>query len=109
MDRATRDAGEYLVYDYGARASVRELGSAGRYTTYLQKLDWEKYSKFVERRMNEAVLDYLTAAGVDAAEYRERVRIVQNNGVMITGDVSGQVAYKPQGAVTQTTTAKAAE
>jgi hypothetical protein len=98
MDRATGDAGEYLVYDYGARKSIRELGSAGRYTAYLQKLDSQKYLKFVERRMNEAVLDYLTAVGVDAAEYRERVRIVQNSGVIITGgEVSGQVVNNSPG------------
>lgn len=105
MDRATRDAGEYLVYDYGARRSIRELGSASGYTSYMQELDWQKYSKFVERRMNEAVLDYLAAAGVDAAEYRERVRIVQNTGVMITGNVSGQVVNaSTASSITQHTT-----
>jgi hypothetical protein len=92
MNHAARDANDFLVYDYGSRKSIRERGSAKSYTTYLQKLDSQKYSKFVERRMNEAVLDYLTAAGVDASEYRERVRVVQNSGVIITGgDVSGQV------------------
>lgn len=92
MKQATRDANEFLIYDYGARLSVRERLAAPSFTTYLQQLDAQKYSKFVERRMNEAVLDYLTAAGVDASEYRERVRVVQNTGVIITGGtVSGQV------------------
>jgi hypothetical protein len=106
MERARRDASEYLVYNYGARISVRERAAAAGYTSYLQKLDATKYSKFVERRMNEAVLDYLNDHGVDASEYRERVRIVQNSGVMITGGtVSGQVINNATNAtVTQTKT-----
>jgi hypothetical protein len=92
MNRAARDADEFLTYDYGARISVRERMAAPGYATYLQQLDAQKYSKFIERRMNEAVLDYLTAADVDASEYRERVRVVQNSGVIITGgEVSGQI------------------
>jgi len=60
--------------------------------TYLQRLDASKYAKLLERRINEAVIDYLRDQGIDTSEYENRVNVFTNNGVMIAGDNLGSAA-----------------
>jgi hypothetical protein len=107
MENNRREADEFLVYDYGARKSIREFGGESKVTTYMQQLDVEKYGKLIERKVNEAVIDYLVDHDIDVNEYRQSVKVVQNTGVLITGgDVSGQIINASvAGAVTQTTPA----
>ncbi|GAA0568144.1 hypothetical protein [Actinomadura livida] len=82
-----------LVHDYGSRISVRELAADFDFHDYVQEIDVDKYVKLIERRVNEALLDYLTECGVDVSAYREQVGAILNQGVIMTGGtVNGQVA-----------------
>jgi hypothetical protein len=78
----------FTTYDYGARMSVRELAAAPRLETYTQELDARKYLRLIERRLNEAMLDYLQRRKIDVSHYRRQMAGIINNGV-IAGDISG--------------------
>jgi hypothetical protein len=84
----------YTVYDYGARLSIRELAADRRFHTFMQELDADKYTKLIERRLNEAVLDYLDGeCEIDTSQYRQQANMIMNSGVIMTGgSVTGQVA-----------------
>ncbi|MEV0716464.1 hypothetical protein [Asanoa sp. NPDC050611] len=88
------------VYDYGARDEVRQMASLSWPLTYLQRLDSTKYAKLVQRRINDAVVDFLRRNGVDTSEYEERVSSYTNNGVVINGDNYGAAAAGEQAKAT---------
>ena len=90
--KAERSSTQDPVYDFGATAEVRQLASSGRPVTYLQSLDASKYAKLLQRRINEAIIDFLRASGIDTSEYETRVNVFTNNGVMIGGDNYGAAA-----------------
>jgi hypothetical protein len=101
--RATRDteAGETDgITDFGARFDLRHDTSARRPVTYLQRLDAEKYSKLIERRISEAVIGYLRAQGIDTSEYESRMNVYNNSGVFISGDNYGAAAAGAESAAT---------
>ncbi|MFF0655459.1 hypothetical protein [Micromonospora tulbaghiae] len=95
MTQADRETERLPRYDFGARAEVRQLASARRPVTYLQRLDAEKYSKLMERRVSEAVLGYLAGQGIDTSEYETRMNVFNNHGVFIRGDNHGPAAAGP--------------
>ncbi|MEU4513881.1 hypothetical protein AB0G05_30645 [Nonomuraea wenchangensis] len=70
------DPRAYTAYDYGARLSLREVGSAERADTLVQELDAFKYTKLVEERLTSAVLDFLEDKGVDTTAYRRQATAV---------------------------------
>jgi hypothetical protein len=82
-----------MVHDYGARISVRELCAADDFDTYVQEMDADKYTKLIEWRVNEALLDYLgDECGLDVSAYRAQAGVIRNEGVIMTGGtVNGQV------------------
>ncbi|MFI6514763.1 hypothetical protein ACIBF1_04290 [Spirillospora sp. NPDC050679] len=82
------------LYDYGAHFSLREVAAAPSFATYLQELDTTKYTRLVQQRVNDALLDHLDReCGIDVSAYRAQAEQIMNQGVIITGgDVSGQVA-----------------
>lgn len=67
--------------DFGARASVRELGAADQFDSYLKLLDVEKYTKIIERLLLDTVLDFLAMKGVDTSAF------AASAGSVINGDV----------------------
>ncbi|GAB3987967.1 hypothetical protein GCM10029978_108870 [Actinoallomurus acanthiterrae] len=79
------------AYDYGARLSVRELAAEDTLPTYLQVLDAHKYSRLVERRLNEAVLDHLQSQDIDVSAYRMQVNQIVEQSVMINGGNYGPI------------------
>ncbi|PZG20996.1 hypothetical protein C1I98_37285 [Spongiactinospora gelatinilytica] len=88
-----RNPARYLVYPFGARESVRELGAAIDVDRFTHVLDADKYTKLIEQRLTEAVLDYLEARDIDTTAYRQQAATVINNGAIITGGtVTGPVA-----------------
>nr|BFE87980.1 hypothetical protein GCM10020093_105810 [Planobispora longispora] len=92
-NRASRNPARYPVYPFGARLSVRELGAEFREDRFTQILDADKYSKLIERRLTEAVLDYLEAKDVDTSGYRAQAATLTNYGALITGGTfNGPVA-----------------
>jgi uncharacterized membrane protein len=94
MNRADRASREYRTYDYGARFSVRELGSEPAPVTYLQVLDADKYAQLAERAVVDALFSYLDAAGVDTTEFSKRAEVVQNNHYTVRGNTfQGATAF----------------
>ncbi len=88
-------ARDYDYADIGARHSVRETRSALSPSTYIQQLDAAKYTKMIERLVNDTVLDFLEDKGVDTGAYRESAQaIINNSGVMMSGGSIGAVAQK---------------
>ncbi|MBM2620297.1 hypothetical protein JIG36_32765 [Actinoplanes sp. LDG1-06] len=75
-------------FDYGARYSVREMGTElvlrnGRYLedglrNLTQMQDVDRYRHLIERRVLAAVLDFLEDSGVDTVEYRARAASILN-------------------------------
>lgn len=61
---------DHIVYPYGARFSVRELGASESLQTHIQALDVAKYIKMIEQRLTEAVLDFLEERKVETGAYR---------------------------------------
>ncbi|WP_283133753.1 hypothetical protein [Rhizohabitans arisaemae] len=103
-ERATaKEPSESLVYPYGAVLSVRELGAARDLQTYMQALDVTKYTKLIEQRLTEAVLDFLEERDVDTTGYRQRAaEIVNNHGVMMSGGtISGPFSVGSNAKATQ--------
>ena len=88
-------ARDYAYADIGARLSVREIRAALWPRTYIQQLDVAKYTKMIERLVNDTVLDFLEGKGVDTGAYRESAQaIINNSGIMMSGGSIGAVAQK---------------
>jgi hypothetical protein len=76
-------------YDFGARTSVRDLGSASDTRHYLQTQDIDKYRQMIERRVLAAILDFLASRGVDTAEFTNQAQNILKIGAVHrgTGDI----------------------
>lgn len=72
-------------YDYGATTSFREYLMQGNYTQHFQKLDKEMYAKMIEKRILNAIQDFLDAADINTSEFKEREANILNNGVIVSG------------------------
>lgn len=89
--RAWRDLAERraiagdLTFDYGADISVRELVSDKEFQRYFQRLDKEMYVKVLEKRVLDAVVEFLRDHCIDTSELVERTATILNNGVIVTG------------------------
>ncbi|MFL6127204.1 hypothetical protein [Actinophytocola sp.] len=77
------------IVDRGARNSIRDLAASDAPHHFFQKVDQDKYTKIVERRVTEFVVEFLRGHGVDVSEYETRQAAVLNFGIMNTG--GGQV------------------
>jgi hypothetical protein len=99
--RELTHARDYIFADVGARLSVRELGSALRPRTYIQRLDASKYTQIIERLVIETVLDYLDSKDVDTTSYRARAEAIYNSGIIVAGNVSGNAAVNTGGGTIQ--------
>jgi hypothetical protein len=74
--------------DYGAVFSAREAASDTSYHRYFQKLDGEMYTKVVEKRIFDALVEFLDERAIDTSELRKRQTTILNNGIMVTGQAS---------------------
>ncbi|MGC5011832.1 hypothetical protein ACLQ2R_13800 [Streptosporangium sp. DT93] len=84
-NRASTNPASFLLYPFGTRLSVRELGAAHRNDRFMQRLDAVKYSRIIEQRLTEAVVDYLDALGVETSGYRQQATSLINQGINISG------------------------
>ncbi|GAA2285027.1 hypothetical protein GCM10010149_33370 [Nonomuraea roseoviolacea subsp. roseoviolacea] len=87
--RALMDAGDRFAspdLDYGACFSAREWASDERYQRYFQKLDSEMYTKVVEQRIFDALVQFLDKRNIDTGDLVQRQTTILNNGVMVTGN-----------------------
>lgn len=93
MHKADREAAAEPVYDFGARLDVRELASRSTYANYLQGLDAEKYTRLIDKRVTEAIDEYLVANGIDSTDFVAKANFYQyNNSAVVAGDVNGSIA-----------------
>jgi hypothetical protein len=78
------------VVDRGARTSIRDLAASDAPHHFFQRVDQDKYTKIIERRVTEFVIDFLRGHSVDVSEFERRQATVLNFGIMQTG--SGQIS-----------------
>jgi hypothetical protein len=72
-------------YNYGAQPSVRRSMAGESYTHYFQKVDYELLSKLVDKRILDALVQFLDARGVDTSELKEQQTAILNNGIIVQG------------------------
>jgi len=73
------------THNYGAQASIRELGTVNMWRTYFQRLDKEMHGKIVQQQLLDVLIEFLDAHGVDTSEIKDRGTHIQNNGVIVSG------------------------
>jgi hypothetical protein len=92
-------------FDYGALIGLREIGEAPKIQDHMRTQDIIKYGRMIERRVIDAVLDFLEDKGVDVTEYRQRFVMILNAGavaanggtVNVSGDAVGSVNASTEG------------
>lgn len=93
MHKADREAASEPVYDFGSRLDVRELASRRSYANYLQGLDAEKYTRLIDKRVTEAIDEYLVSQGIDSSDFVAKANFYQyNNSAVVAGDNHGSIA-----------------
>ncbi len=78
-----------VVGYFGAQASVRELGAADNFDSYLKRLDFQKYTKIIERLLLDTVLDFLAEKGVDISAFATSASSIINGDVVNVGAIYG--------------------
>ncbi len=86
-----------VLYDYGARTSLREQLTSGFYSHFFQKMDQEMYVKVVETRLLDTLIDFLDEHDVDTTELRSRQTTILNQGTLV-GSVRAEVVAIGPGA-----------
>jgi hypothetical protein len=78
--------------DYGARISVRELGTADDFSRYMQVLDVEKYNMIFSQTLLNSVTEYLTKNGIEISAFTGIAQNIINNinNGTVYGDVNQQ-------------------
>ena len=76
--------------DYGARASVRQLGTRDRLRNFTQRQDIIKFRRLIESRVYAHVLDFLDDQKVDTTEVRAQRSNYLNIGMYVEGNVTAQ-------------------
>lgn len=96
------------VTDFGARASIRELAASEQPHHYFQAVDQDKYTKIIERRVTDFIIDFLKKHRIETSEFDTRRQAVFNYGIMITGGGqitnTGAIAVGASSAATMTDT-----
>lgn len=83
--REQREITQDGTFDYGATMGLRETAADTKYHRYFQQLDKEMYAKIAERRVMDALKEFLADHNVDTSELDERQTTILNNGVYVTG------------------------
>jgi hypothetical protein len=95
------------LFDYGAKASLREIAAGAEWRVYFQKLDKEMHHKILQQQLLDTLVDFLDEHGIDTSEIKERTTHILNNGVIVSGgSINAQGLAVGEGA--QTMVAKAA-
>ncbi|MFF8288963.1 hypothetical protein ACF068_06970 [Streptomyces sp. NPDC016309] len=75
-------------FNYGAEFSLREAASSGLYYRYFQELDGELYSKTVEHRVLDALVQFMEGHNIDTGELIQRQTTIYNSGLFAGRDIS---------------------
>jgi hypothetical protein len=87
--REHKEAMESLGGDFGTVRSVRELGTANRFGSYIRELDVEKYNQILSRMLLETVAEYLGSNEVDTSAFEGAAASIVNGDVNIAKDIHG--------------------
>jgi hypothetical protein len=86
----TRRGMSRLRKDYGAKVSVRQLGTHDKLRNFTQRQDILKFRRLIESRVFAHILDFLDEHDVDTSEVREqRTTLLTNNGIIVGRDMTG--------------------
>jgi hypothetical protein len=77
--------------DFGADISVREIGTADMFGSYIQELDVEKYNQILSRLLLETTQDYLASKGVDISAFESSANNVINGDFNYLGVNNGEI------------------
>ncbi|MFG2909557.1 hypothetical protein ACGF13_31395 [Kitasatospora sp. NPDC048286] len=76
----------HSAFNYGSMASIRQLAADSRFHRYYQQIDHQMYTKVVERRILDSLIDFLEEHQVDISELRERQSVIYNGGIFTSGN-----------------------
>lgn len=97
MDRQEKEMREKFTFDHGTEISIREAASELRrvkgglalgYHRHFQLLDEQMWTKTVEKRIIDALAEFLTDHNIDSRELQSRAEQVSNTHVHIGGDAT---------------------
>ncbi|MFI1521015.1 hypothetical protein [Kitasatospora cineracea] len=83
------------AFNYGAELSIREAAAEPGFHRYFQQVDSQMYTKVVERRVLDALTDFLTDHQVDVSELRERQNVIYNGGIFTSGNANVSFVDSP--------------
>lgn len=95
-----RDMRRGVPFNYGKEQSLREQFSHDGYTRFFQVMDKEMYTKIIQKEIIALIGKFLASKKVNTAQFEERVRMIVNNGIMVSGDfkISGGAVAVGEGA-----------
>ncbi|MFJ7911878.1 hypothetical protein [Kitasatospora sp. NPDC096204] len=76
----------HSAFNYGSMTSIRQLAADSRFHRYYQQIDHQMYTKVVERRILDTLIDFLEDHQVDISELRERQSVIYNGGIFTSGN-----------------------
>ncbi|MEV7212629.1 hypothetical protein AB0O31_06020 [Kitasatospora cineracea] len=83
------------AFNYGAELSIREAAAEPGFHRYFQQVDSQMYTKVVERRVLDALTDFLADHRVDVSELRERQNVIYNGGIFTSGNANVSFVNSP--------------
>jgi hypothetical protein len=78
----------HRTFNYGASFSIRDAAGDKLYYRYFQELDRELYSKTVEHRVLDALVEFMEDHNVDSSDLIQRQTTINNTGVYAGGNVT---------------------
>ncbi|MEW2622847.1 hypothetical protein [Streptomyces sp. NPDC048106] len=75
-------------FNYGASFSLRDAASDQLFYRYFQELDRELYSKTVEHRVLDALVEFMEDHNIDTSDLVQRQTTINNTGLYAGGNVT---------------------
>ncbi len=91
QEKDERSEGQSSAGAFGSLISVRELGTARMFGSYLRELDVEKYTTIISRLLLDSVTEFLDEVGVDTSAFQTSANSVINGNVNYVANNSGPV------------------
>ncbi|MFE4971012.1 hypothetical protein ACFRAR_02700 [Kitasatospora sp. NPDC056651] len=85
----------FSAFNYGSLTSIRQLAADSRFHRYYQQIDHQMYTKVVERRTLDTLIDFLQDRQVDVSELHERRNVIYNGGIFTSGNASISFVNSP--------------
>jgi hypothetical protein len=73
------------LYNYGAGQSLRQALEQPNYLHYFQQTDADFYSKVIERKLFDELVQFLDDHEIDTSDIKDRQTMILNSGVWVQG------------------------